>query len=938
MKRVFILKGLDCPNCSAKIEKEVGALPGVESSVVNLMQQTLTVQSEKSADATLAEQVETIVHSHEPDVEVSEKTEPAVTKVYLLKGLDCPNCSAKIEKEVGELGGVASSTVNLMNQTLTVQAGTSVATSLLDTVTTIVHSHEPDVEVSEKTEPAVTKVYLLKGLDCPNCSAKIEKEVGELGGVASSTVNLMNQTLTVQAGTSVATSLLDTVTTIVHSHEPDVEVSEKTEPAVTKVYLLKGLDCPNCSAKIEKEVGELDGVTSSTVNLMNQTLTVQAGTSVAASLLDTVTTIVHSHEPDVEVSEKQLEATAPVKKDEKAAVYNDEDKKRTIRLAVGAVVYAIGMALTVFAKLPTLAELAFLIVAYVILGWDVVWQAVKNITRGQVFDEHFLMSVSTIGAFAIGEYPEAVAVMLFYQVGEFFQSLAVKRSRKSISDLMDICPDSATVKRNGVLQVVSPESVAVGEIIVVKPGEKIPLDGIVVDGESMLDTKALTGESVPRSIRKGDEALSGCINQSGLLTLKVTKSFGESTVSKITDLVENASARKAPTENFITTFARYYTPVVVGMAAVLAIIPPLVLGGGWSEWLRRGFVFLIVSCPCALVISIPLTFFGGIGAASKRGVLVKGSNYLEALNKVSVVVFDKTGTLTKGVFEVANIIPAAGYQKEQVLEYAAQAESYSNHPIAKSVLATYGKPIDQKQFSGFEEISGHGISVMVQGKKVLAGNSKLMESEKIAYAACDAAGTKFYVAADGSYVGCILIADEVKPDSKCAIAELKKIGVEKTVMLTGDDERIGKSVADELGLDAYYAQLLPDQKVEKLEMLDKQKRQGSKLAFVGDGINDAPVLARADVGIAMGGLGSDAAIEAADVVLMTDEPSKLVEAIDVAKATKRIVMQNIVIALGIKSVFLVLGALGMAGMWEAVFGDVGVTIIAVLNAMRILKK
>ena len=555
-----------------------------------------------------------------------------------------------------------------------------------------------------------------------------------------------------------------------------------------------------------------------------------------------------------------------------------------------------------------------------------------------MFDEHFLMSVSTIGAFAIGEYPEAVAVMLFYQVGEFFQSLAVKRSRKSISDLMDICPDSATVKRNGVLQVVSPESVAVGEIIVVKPGEKIPLDGIVVDGESMLDTKALTGESVPRSIRKGDEALSGCINQSGLLTLKVTKSFGESTVSKITDLVENASARKAPTENFITTFARYYTPVVVGMAAVLAIIPPLVLGGGWSEWLRRGFVFLIVSCPCALVISIPLTFFGGIGAASKCGVLVKGSNYLEALNKVSVVVFDKTGTLTKGVFEVANIIPAAGYQKEQVLEYAAQAESYSNHPIAKSILATYGKPIDQKQFSGFEEISGHGISVMVQGKKVLAGNSKLMESEKIAYSACDAAGTKVYVAADGSYVGCILIADEVKPDSNRAIAELKKIGVEKTVMLTGDDERIGKSVADELGLDAYYAQLLPDQKVEKLEMLDKQKRQGSKLAFVGDGINDAPVLARADVGIAMGGLGSDAAIEAADVVLMTDEPSKLVEAIDVAKATKRIVMQNIVIALGIKSVFLVLGALGMAGMWEAVFGDVGVTIIAVLNAMRILKK
>ena len=618
---------------------------------------------------------------------------------------------------------------------------------------------------------------------------------------------------------------------------------------------------------------------------------------------------------------------------------NKKQKKMLTRILIAAAL------LIGFHFLPFTGYVRFLfyLIPYLVIGYDILIKAFKGIKNRQPFDESLLMAVATIGAIAIalhgdGDYTEAIAVMLFYQVGEFFQSLAVKRSRKSISDLMDICPDSATVKRNGVLQVVSPESVAVGEIIVVKPGEKIPLDGIVVDGESMLDTKALAGESVPRSIRKGDEALSGCINQSGLLTLKVTKSFGESTVSKITDLVENASARKAPTENFITTFARYYTPVVVGMAAVLAIIPPLVLGGGWSEWLRRGFVFLIVSCPCALVISIPLTFFGGIGAASKRGVLVKGSNYLEALNKVSVVVFDKTGTLTKGVFEVANIIPAAGYQKEQVLEYAAQAESYSNHPIAKSILATYGKPIDQKQFSGFEEISGHGISVMVQGKKVLAGNSKLMESEKIAYAACDAAGTKFYVAADGSYVGCILIADEVKPDSKCAIAELKKIGVEKTVMLTGDDERIGKSVADELGLDAYYAQLLPDQKVEKLEMLDKQKRQGSKLAFVGDGINDAPVLARADVGIAMGGLGSDAAIEAADVVLMTDEPSKLVEAIDVAKATKRIVMQNIVIALGIKSVFLVLGALGMAGMWEAVFGDVGVTIIAVLNAMRILKK
>lgn len=782
------------------------------------------------------------------------------------------------------------------------------------------------------------RVFILKGLDCPNCSAKIEKEVGALPNVDSSVVNLMKQTLTVHTCNNADSALMIQVESIVHSHEPDVEVFEKKELTVTKIYLLKGLDCPNCSAKIEKEVGELDGVTVSTVNLMNQTLTVQAETSVASSLLDTVIAIVHGHEPDVEVSEKQPENIILHKKEEKPTVYNDEDKKLTIRLAAGAAIYAVGMALTLFAKLPTPAELVFLIAAYVILGGDVVWQAVKNITRGQVFDEHFLMSLSTIGAFAIGEYPEAVAVMLFYQVGEFFQSLAVKRSRKSISDLMDIRPDSATVKRNGELQVVSPENVIVGEIIVVKPGEKIPLDGIVMEGESMLDTKALTGESVPRRIRKGDEALSGCINQSGLLTLKVTKSFGESTVSKIIDLVENASARKAPTENFITTFARYYTPIVVGMAVVLAILPPIILGGGWSDWLRRGFVFLIVSCPCALVISIPLTFFGGIGAASRRGVLVKGSNYLEALNKVSIVVFDKTGTLTKGVFEVSNVIPAVGYQKEQVLEYAAYAESYSNHPIAKSIIAACGKAVDKKQLSNFEEISGRGISVSFSDKKILAGNGKLMESEKIDYSASEAVGTKVYVAVDGTYVGCILISDEVKSDSKRSIAELKNIGIEKTVMLTGDDENIGKSVAEELALDEYYAQLLPDQKVEKLESLDSQKRSGSKLAFVGDGINDAPVLARADVGIAMGGLGSDAAIEAADVVLMTDEPSKLVEAIDVAKATKRIVMQNIVIALGIKGVFLVLGALGIAGMWEAVFGDVGVTIIAVLNAMRILKK
>ena len=782
------------------------------------------------------------------------------------------------------------------------------------------------------------RIFLLKGLDCPNCSAKIEKEVGELDGVQSSVVNLMKQTLTINVTQTAADTIASQIETIVHSHEPDVEVQEETVMNVTKSYSLKGLDCPNCSAKIEKEVGELDGVQSSVVNLMKQTLTINVTQTAADTIASQIETIVHSHEPDVEVSENVQESYIPEKKQEANESYNNEDKKLTVRLAIGAAIYAIGMALTVFAKVPLPIELVFLIVSYIILGGDVVWQAVRNISKGRVFDEHFLMSVSTIGAFVIGEYPEAVAVMLFYQVGEFFQSLAVERSRKSISDLMDIRPDCATVRRNGELITISPESVAIGEIIIVKPGEKIPLDGVVLDGDSMLDTRALTGESVPRSVHKGDEALSGCMNQTGVLTIKTTKVFGESTASKIIDLVENASSRKAPTENFITTFARYYTPVVVILAAILAILPPILLGGGWTEWIRRGFVFLVVSCPCALIISIPLTFFGGIGAASKRGVLVKGSNYLEALNNVSVIVFDKTGTLTKGVFNVTDILPANGFSKEQVLEYAAEAESFSNHPIAKSILAAYGKGIDQSVISDYKEISGYGISVMAEEKKVFAGNTKLMDTECIEYTTCEKAGTKVYLAVDGQYAGCILITDEVKPDSKKAISDLKHIGVEKTVMLTGDDEKIGESVAEELQLDEYYAQLLPDQKVEKVELLDSKKRPGSKLAFVGDGINDAPVLARADVGIAMGGLGSDAAIEAADVVLMTDEPSKLVDAIEVAKATKQIVMQNIVIALGIKSVFLILGALGIAGMWEAVFGDVGVTIIAVLNAMRILKK
>jgi len=701
-----------------------------------------------------------------------------------------------------------------------------------------------------------------------------------------------------------------------------------------KTYLLKGLDCPNCSAKIEREIGELNGVKSSNINLMKQTLTVEIDEDKASEVFGEIESIVHAHEPEVIVSEYDVKKNDTISTEEK----DDDTKTMISRLTSGALIFAIGVVLGKFANVSFGVYLALLIIAYIILGGDVVIKAVKNIAKGRVFDEHFLMSLSTVGAFVIGEYPEAVAVMLFYQVGEFFQEMAVKRSRKSIADLMDIRPDSARVIRNGGQVVVSPERVSVDEIIIVKAGEKIPLDGIISEGEAMLDTKALTGESVPRAVHKGDEVLSGCINQSGVLTIKVTKVFGESTVSKIVDLVENASSRKAPTENFITTFARYYTPAVVILAAVFAVLPPLFFDGEWIEWIRRAFVFLVISCPCALVISIPLTFFGGIGAASKHGVLVKGSNYLEALNHISTVVFDKTGTLTKGVFRVTGILPADGFTQEQVLECGATAEIYSNHPIALSILSAFGEETDKGNITDYKEFSGQGVRVISEGKTILAGNRKLLDAEGIHYVTCDKPGTKVYVAADGQYVGCILIADEIKPDSKTAINDLKRLGVEKTVMLTGDDEAIGRAVSCELGFDEYYAQLLPGQKVEKLEMLDREKPSGSKLAFVGDGINDAPVLARADIGIAMGGLGSDAAIEAADIVLMTDEPSKLVEAIKVARATKRIVIQNIVIALLIKGVFMVLGAFGIAGMWEAVFGDVGVALIAVFNAMRVMKK
>lgn len=589
----------------------------------------------------------------------------------------------------------------------------------------------------------------------------------------------------------------------------------------------------------------------------------------------------------------------------------------------------------------SIPELLIFLIPYLIIGWDIVYKAIRGISNGQVFDENFLMSLATFGAFGIGEYSEAVAVMLFYQVGELFQDYAVSRSRQSISELMDIVPEYANIEVDGVLKQVDPDDVEVGTIIIVKAGERIPLDGKVISGESMVDTSALTGESVPRKASAGSEIISGCVNGSGLLHVEVTKEFEDSTVSRILELVENASSKKAKMENFITRFARYYTPIVVLAAVALAFIPPLLLGGGFSEWIQRACIFLVISCPCALVISVPLSFFGGIGAASKAGVLVKGSNYLEQLAQMETIVFDKTGTLTKGEFKVTELHPQAMADRkmteDELLELAALAENYSNHPISLSIKEAYGKELELNRLGETEEISGHGVKTVIDGRNVLAGNGKLMKRMNIPYEECESIGTVVYLAVDEVFAGTIVIADTIKETTIEAIRALKAVGVRKTVMLTGDRKAVGEAVAARIGIDEVYTELLPADKVDKVEALLASKRQGTYVAFVGDGINDAPVLTRADIGIAMGSMGSDAAIEAADIVLMDDNPAKIASVVRISRKTLKIVKQNIVFALAVKVIVLILGAAGVATMWEAVFSDVGVSVIAILNAMRALR-
>lgn len=755
---------------------------------------------------------------------------------------------------------------------------------------------------------------ILSGLTCANCANKIETKVNNMNGVKEATLNFTTSTLIIELnGERHDDDIILEAKSIINKLEPGVKVFNKNESNIIPKEVNK---CTSDTCSIENK-NEKENHTHD----KNHSHSNFRGES-------------HEHS-----SEKPHEHSHEHSHDHSHGHSHDHSHgeavslKENMRLIIGAIVYAIALISTE----GSILSVVLFALSYVLVGGEVVLTAIKNILRGEVFDENFLMTVATLGAFFVGEFPEGVAVMLFYQIGEVFQSYAVNRSRKSITSLMNIRADYANVLKDGKEEKVNPETVNIDDVIIIKPGERVPLDGIVLDGTSFVDTSALTGESVPREVSTGEDILAGFINTNGVLKVKVTKNFKESTVSRILELVENASNKKAPTEKFITRFARIYTPIVVFSALALAIIPPLVIkDASFYDWIYRALIFLVVSCPCALVVSIPLGLFAGIGGASRKGILVKGGNYLEALKDVNTVVFDKTGTLTKGVFKVTEI-NNVDIAKEELIKIAAISESLSNHPIAQSIIKEYGKEIDSNELSDYEEISGHGIKVTINNSQVLIGNYKLMEKFGIKYNNINSIGTIVHVAINNKYKGNIVISDEIKEGSKSAIEGLKAIGVSQTVMLTGDNKSVGEKVASLVGVDKVFAELLPGDKVEKVEDLIKNNSTEGKVIFVGDGINDAPVLARADIGVAMGGIGSDAAIEAADVVLMKDDPEALVTAIKVARKTNKILWQNIIFSLGVKVLVLLLGAFGIANMWEAVFADVGVTVIAVINSTRCLK-
>ena len=864
-------------------------------------------------------------------------------KELMLGGLTCAHCAETIGELVKNIDGVEGSNMNFVTKKLVLDIDSCYdEEEIIKEVITLIDSIEPglDIQVISKKPKKENKTELvLGGLTCAHCAEVIGEKVKNIDGIQNSNLNFVNKKLILEINSNKNKGkVIEEVITLIDSIEPGLDIqvvgSEKKNN-IKKDIFLGGLNCAHCAEVMNNKVSSLEGIKSCHMNFVNKKLSVEIDSTNEDKIIKTIIDIINDTEPglDIQVESNNKENKTEIKTKK---VEKDNSKYNLFKIIVGALVF-----LFAFYQEATGVEnkysLIIFLVSYLLIGGDVLYKALRNITKGRVFDENFLMSIATIGAITIGEPSEAVGVMLFYKVGEYLQELAVGKSRRSISELMEIRPDVANLKIGNSIKVVNPEDVEIGDYIVVKPGEKVPLDGIVVEGNSMVDTSALTGESILRTVNKGDDLLSGFINKNSLLTVQVTKNFSESTVSKILDMVENASSKKSKTENFISVFSRYYTPIVVSLAALIAILPPIFMEDAlFSDWLHRGLIFLVVSCPCALVLSIPLSYFSGIGVASKHGILIKGSNYLEALRYVDTVVFDKTGTLTEGVFDVVKVSPV-GISEDKLMELASIAEANSNHPIAKSILKYYNKEIDLNKIEEYEEIAAHGIKVKYENNYILAGNEKLMEASNIKIEKNTEVGTVVYIAVNDQFKGYIVIADKIKSDSEEAIKEIKAQGIKETVMLTGDNKEVADSVAKKLKLDKVFSNLLPNEKVEKIEELYINRNEKEKIAFVGDGINDAPVLARADVGIAMGGLGSDAAIEAADVVIMTDEPSKIAEGIKISKKTYKIVWQNIIFALGIKVIVMILGAAGMASMWEAVFADVGVALIAVLNAMRIMK-
>ena len=884
---------------------------------------------------------------------------------FLLEGLNCAHCAEKINDKVSKLDYVENSNMNFVAKKLSVfMENESITEANVSKIAKIIHDTESGLTVSllknkvlgeisfdnkgniiksekkdEIDENKVIRVdFLLNNLNCAHCAEKINDKVAKLSYVENSNMNFVAKKLSVFAKAGDITKQhMSEIAKIIHETESGLTVS------LLKNKVVGALEFDNKGNIVESGNTTRRGRTDLNVLYANRKNNSdehhhEHGESCGCGEHH------HDHDHGEECGcgghhhDHEHEEIKP-KKVEKPKE-KKEINKDLIKIIIGVFVYAFGIYEMAVGNTGTFGVVVFL-AAYILIGGDVLLKAAKNLFRGQVMDENFLMSIATIGAIAIGEHSEAVGVMLFYKIGEYLQQKAVGQSRKSISALMEIKAEFANLVQGGKIIQVDPEEVEVGDVIVVKPGEKVPLDGIVTEGEAMLDTSAITGESVLRSVKPGEEVVSGTINTNALIHVRVTKEYGESTVAKILDMVENAGSRKSQTENFISRFCRYYTPIVVGLALAVAFIPPLVIEGAvFRDWLYRGLIFLVVSCPCALVLSIPLSFFGGIGSASKNGILIKGSNYLEALRKVDTVVLDKTGTITKGVFKVTEINPV-GMSEDELLRFAAIAEANSNHPIAKSIMESYNEKFEEEvklsEIDKYEEIAAHGIKVLYNGKTILAGSSKLLDSENVKYEKIDEVGTTVYVAVDGKYAGCIVISDEVKEDSKRAIAEMRKVGITNVVMLTGDNEAAAAKIAEEVGLDKHYSGLLPNQKVEILEEIAKENSTGNT-AFIGDGINDAPVLARADVGIAMGGVGSDAAIEASDIVFMTDELSKLPIAKRISEKTNKIVWQNIVFAMGVKVIVMLMSTGGVANMWEAIFADVGVALIAVLNAMRTLKE